>query len=237
MRDLSGIDRLALLKASPVLACLTDRHLEPLSQYALVRSYTAKERIFEQGDLAGNLFAVASGCVEISVSSGDGRRIVLRHIGPGEVFGEIGMLDGLPRTADAIAHEITLVVIIQRRDFLAALESEPSEYQRIIELLCHRLRLTTQQVEDSVFLTIERRLAKALLKLAGDFGDPDAESVTIGMRISQTDLAAEVGATRESINKIMTKWKERGAVDYSGPKVAILNKVFLTETAEGTAGH
>ena len=108
MRDLPGFDRLALLKSSPVLSCLKDRQLGRLSQFSVVRSFAAGERIFEKGDQAGSLFAVASGSVEISVRSEEGRRIILRHIRPGEVFGEIGMLDNLPRTADAIAHEINI---------------------------------------------------------------------------------------------------------------------------------
>ncbi|MBV9523838.1 MAG: Crp/Fnr family transcriptional regulator, partial [Alphaproteobacteria bacterium] len=139
--------------------------------------------------------------MRISAPAPDGREIVLNTIREGEIFGEIALLDGKERTADATAQGACELLVIDRRSFVPFLRKNPEVSLRLIAVLCERLRRTTEQVEDMLFRDLPSRLAKKLIELAAAGGERDAAGRRIATRLSQRLLGTMIGMSRESINK------------------------------------
>ena len=158
--------------------------LDRLATRARRATYAPGQAIFRKGDAGLGLFAVLSGLVRISLPSENGRELVLRLIGPNEVFGEIALLDGGQRTADASAAANCHLLFLDRRDFLAALADEPGFGIKLLAFLCRRLRQTSEQVEDLTFADPSIRLAKALLQLAERQGTIPIVMATTGNPIA-----------------------------------------------------
>jgi len=167
------------------------------------------------------MMAVISGRIKIRSYSLDGKELVLNVIRPGELFGEIALLDAKPRTADAVTMEPCELLVLERRDFLPFLADRPQACFHLLTVLCQRLRPTSQQLEDALFLDLAPRLARCLVRLAERFGKPVTDGVQIDVRLSQQELAAFVGMTRESVNKQLATWRRDGVVGFAGGIVTI----------------
>ncbi len=150
-------------------------------------------------------------------------------LGKGDIFGEIALLDGHPRTADAIAVTDCDLFVIERRDFLPLLREEPDISLKIIELLCGRLRRTTDQAESLMFLNLSSRLAKTLLQLSTTSDDASARRVTI----TQRDLANIIGMSRESTNRQLRDWERNKWVRLERGGILLTSVDDLTCIAEG----
>ena len=135
-------DKLALLRNHPLFRELPAPVIERLGSYMKRRTVARGAAIFAKGDPGTGLMGVLVGSVKISVASADGRDVVLNIIHEGEIFGEIALLDGHPRTADATAMSDCELIVIERRDFVEFLRSEPDVTLKFIEILCARLRRT-----------------------------------------------------------------------------------------------
>src|SRR5216684_5709746 len=176
-------DKLALLRNHSLFGLLPPAAIEHLGSYMKRRTLPRGAVIFAKGETGTGLMGVLAGAVKISVPSADGRDIVLNIIHEGEIFGEIALLDGHPRTADATAMTDCELMVIERRDFVPFLRGQPDLTMQIIETLCARLRRTSDQVQDVTFLNLPTRLAKALLRLVADAEGPaSARKVTITQR-------------------------------------------------------
>ena len=158
-----------------ILKYLPPSDLDHLAQLSAVRTYKAGEPVFLKGDPGTAMMAVLAGRVRICAYSSDGREVVLNVISPGEVFGEIAMIDGGERTADAFAMEETELLVLGRRDFMPVLARNPDVCIKLLELMCRRLRWTSEQMEDISFLDLRSRLAKRLGYLADHHGEPSGE--------------------------------------------------------------
>ena len=132
--------KLSVLRKHPYFADLEPDAFDQLCRYAKHTTLKRGAIIVSKGDPGTSLFAVISGTVKISVSSPDGRNAILNLIGPGEIFGEVALLDGLSRSADATANTNCELFIIDRRDFIPFVRSQPALAMKFIELLCTRLR-------------------------------------------------------------------------------------------------
>jgi CRP/FNR family transcriptional regulator, cyclic AMP receptor protein len=168
----SPFDRSALLSAYPLFRELGREVHERIAAYATTRHVERGATIFMKGDPGTCLFAVYSGTVEIIVPSADGKNAVVNLIKEAEIFGEIALLDGLPRTADAVAFTDCTLMVIDRRDFLPLLREQPDVAVKLLEILCARVRRTTEQVEELMFLNLKSRLAKTLLRLSDAASPP-----------------------------------------------------------------
>ncbi len=157
-------DKLSLLRDHLLFRDLPPPIIDRIGSYMKIRKISRGATIFNKGDPGTGLFGILNGSVKISVASADGRDIVLNILQAGEIFGEIALLDGRPRTADAIAMSDCELMVIERRDFIQFLRSQPDMTLKFIEILCARLRHTSEQVEDLTFLNLPTRLAKALLQ-------------------------------------------------------------------------
>jgi len=152
------------------------------------------------------------GRVCIYTVSAEGEEAILNLLEPGEMFGEIALLDGGPRTASACAMTAVDLLQIHRTHFVPFLHDHPELGVSIMAVLCGRIRMNVEFIEDAVFLHLPARLAKRLLSLAEVHGKPDPRGVRIGFKLSQQDLAHMIGVTRERVNKELGLWRERSLI-------------------------
>lgn len=212
-----------LLGANPFFASLGGEVVEEVAALCMTRRLAAAETLFIKGDPGDALFAVRRGQIEIGAGTEGGRRVTFNLLGPGDVFGEIALLDGRARTADATAVEETELFVIRRRDFLELLTRRPALAIRLIEFLCERLRWVSTRVEEATLLPLDVRLARRLIALGEDYG---AELV-----ISQDQLAVFVGAARESVNRQLQAWKRRGLIELGRSRIRIRDAAGLSAAA------
>src|SRR5215469_3348828 len=184
--------------------------LDALLLHARVERYSAGRLIFTKGSPGRSMMAILKGNVRISAPSPAGPDIVLTMLTVGEVFGEIALLDGADRTADATAITDCELLVLDHRDFVPFLERRADLCLLLLRLVCQRLRRTDQQVQEAMFGRLEGRIAMALVRLAQDLPPAGAKAVTL--RITQQELAGMVGAARESVNKQLHVWQKEGVL-------------------------
>jgi CRP/FNR family transcriptional regulator, cyclic AMP receptor protein len=201
-----------VLRRSPLFAPLGDSEIDAILAHATVARHAAGDQIFAKGDPGNSMMAVLKGRVMISAPSPDGRQVVLTVMRDGEVFGEIALLDGKERTADATAMADCELLVVPRRSVLALLEHRPDLCVSLLIVLCERLRRTNEQVEDLAFLDLAARIAKVLVRLAEENGEGRSPARPVGVKISQRALGELVGGSRESVNKHLQDWKRSGII-------------------------
>ena len=202
--------------------------LDQLVQSSLVVSYGNRQRIFDKGDDGDRLLGVLGGQVRIFVMSSEGRELIMNVIMPGELFGEISLIDGKPRSASAVAVGVTDLLHIRRQDFLALLQKNGELCLKFMGILCERVRWTSGLLEDASLLDLPSRLAKRLLSLAAGIGERQGDGIRIGLKLSQTDLGNMLGVTREAVNKQLREWKKDGLVDMHDGQMLILDPKALS---------
>ena len=228
------LDKLAPLRNHPLFREFPPAVIEHFGTYMTRRSVRRGATIFSKGDPGTGLMAVLWGAVKIGVPTADGREAVLNIINPGEIFGEMALLDGRPRSADAVAMEDCELMVIDRRDFIPFLREQPDIALKFIEILCARIRHTSEQVEDVMYLSFPGRLAKTLLQLTGG---PEALAAHRNVRITQRELSSIIGMSRESTNKQLRAWENRKWVRLQRGGIAVLNPAALAKlAAEGMEG-
>src|SRR5215510_4397131 len=153
-----------------LLGKLSGDEIDTLLHFARVERYPAGEEIYAKGSPGNSMMAVLRGTAKMTSVSAEGKEIVLNIMNPGEIFGEIALLDGGERSADAIAMTNCELLVLRRRDFMPILENHPEMCMILLRILCQRLRQTSEQVEDVLFRHLESRIAKALLHLAETAG-------------------------------------------------------------------
>jgi len=212
-------DKLSLLRNHPLFGDLPPAVIEHLGSYMKTRKVTRGSTIFSKGDPGSGLMGVLSGMVKVSVASSEGKDIVLNIFHEGEIFGEIALLDGRPRTADATAMSDCELIVIERRDFIPFLSNHPDVTIKFIEILCARLRRTSEQVQDVTFLNLPTRLAKTLLQLTED---QDGAGPKRKVTITQREISQIIGRSRESTNKQLRAWAKRGWIKLERGGVSVL---------------
>lgn len=235
MTESAAADRRAMLTQHFLLATLDAAALDTLLAVATERRFTNNQVIFQKGDPGTSMMAVLSGRVRISAYSEDGREIILNMIDAGQLFGEIALLDGKDRTADATAMGKTEILVLDRRDFLPFLEKNPKSAVQLIEVLCARLRRTSEMVESIAFLGFGARLARLLVQMSEHYGKETQDGLLIDIRISQADLGNLIASTRESVNRQLSTWAQDGVIAIDQGKITILDQDTLEETALNTA--
>ena len=213
-------DKLSLLRSHPLFRDLPSAVIEHLGSYMKTRRVARGTAIFAKGDPGTGLMGVLAGSVKVSVASAEGKDIVLNVFREGEVFGEIALLDGRPRTADAAAMSDCELIVIERRDFVPFLSGHPDVMLKFIEILCSRLRHTSEQVQDITFLNLPTRLAKTLLQLTG--AGEEGSAAKRKAAITQREISQMIGMSRESTNKQLRAWEKRGWIKLERGGVAIL---------------
>jgi CRP-like cAMP-binding protein len=199
------------LKGCRLFSRLDADSLQAIGQTLRRRRFRRGEVLFHEGDPGDALFIVASGVVKVVVPSEQGEEAILATLHRGDFLGELALLDGAPRSASAVAMEATEVLALPRNRFQALVDSEPQIRDALLSALAAELRRLTVHVADLHFLDLTGRLASRLVRLAEEQGDRAQDgSVRLDAPLTQTDLAAMIGATRQSVNKLLGEFVEDG---------------------------
>jgi CRP/FNR family transcriptional regulator, cyclic AMP receptor protein len=216
-----------LLGQMVLFAELPPSRLAELAQMVRRRTYRRGETIFHKGDPGNSLYLITDGQVKIVLPSDTGEEMTLGVLQTGDMFGELALFDGLPRSATMVAVENTEVLLLYRDDFLGFVGRNPEVATALLGVLSRRLRATDEWIEDAVFLDVPGRLAKRLLDLADRHGKQTDGGVEIDLKLTQQDLAAMVGATRESVNKHLGWMRDHRLIALDGQRVILLRPAEL----------
>jgi CRP/FNR family cyclic AMP-dependent transcriptional regulator len=213
------------------------RHLRPEELSRLAASTTsvrhrANVTIFQKGDPGSSMMAVVRGRVKMCTFSADGKELVLNIIDRGGVFGEIALLDGQARSTDAVTLDDTELMVLDRGRFMPFLNANPEIATRLIEVLCQRVRRTSEALEDALLRDAPARVARGLLRLAATFGRKEAAGLRLDIKLSQQQIGNLIGISRESTNKYIGEWTRERWLAVNNGFITILDREALESLAE-----
>jgi CRP/FNR family transcriptional regulator, cyclic AMP receptor protein len=217
-----------MLGSVPLFAGLRPPELEALAQKVRHRRFRDGEAIFHRDDPGAALYIITNGRVKIHNEGADGTDIIITVFKSGDFFGEISLLDGSERSADATTMEPTELLMLTRGDLEEVIERHPRIAMNMLASLATRLRSSTSSIETLSALDVRGRVARVLLDLAEKHGESTDGGTRINAKLTQGELAALVGASRESVNKVIGQYRRRGCVSYDDDK----QRLILLKPAE-----
>jgi CRP-like cAMP-binding protein len=223
---------IAALSAAPMLEGVPLEKRTALADRGTVHRYRPGAYIFIDGDDADEVCCVVTGRVQIESTREDGRTMLRAVLGPGQVFGELGVLAGLPRTGSAIALDDSAVWTVPARAFMDFLRDVPTAAQGLLRALALQVVEHESVVEDLLFLDLKARVAKRLLALVStSWDDIPADGTAVPMNITQNDLASLCGGSRENVNRVLSELARRGLIERTGQRYVLKNVAGLRRLA------
>jgi CRP-like cAMP-binding protein len=219
----------ALLRRHFLLQGAATDLIERLARLVWIERRRAGEMLFLRGDPSNGLYGILAGEVRIVVASAEGDEVLLNALGPDEMFGEIALVDGADRSATAVIGADAKLMRIAHADFRKLLMAHPEVSFGLLQLLCRRLRAISETAQDHALLPLPGRLAKRILAMA-DACAADAPGAR-ELRYSQGELAQLVGAARESVNRVIGRWRQIGLVSVEGRRMTIRDRAALAALA------
>jgi len=210
-----------LLGKVSIFSSMKPNELDQLLTATTTRRLKAKQTLCRKGDPGNHLYGILSGCLKILTTGKDGRDIVFTLMGPGEVLGEIALLDGEKRSATVVAVEPTELLSLDRRALIPFFDRHPSAVISLASVLASRVRRLSDRAEDRQTMPLPARIAKRLLSLSERHGKRPIVGGPVEVRLSQQDLADLVGTTRESVNKQLRAWQNEGIVELGRGRVVL----------------
>lgn len=211
-----------VLRKAWMFAEFSDLELERIAALACTREFEAKQAVVRKGEVGDGLYVLLKGCVQVVSTSDTGGLTAFRVLKPGEVFGEIALLDGHPRSATVSTMEPCTTAFIPQSAFHKLLLEQPRIALVLLGLLSRRIRALSERIEDRSSLAIKARLAKQIVQLADEHGAPIVGGgIRISLSISQQQLGRFVDATRESVNKHMRSWTRTGVLRHDRDKLDV----------------
>ncbi|HXF31188.1 MAG TPA: Crp/Fnr family transcriptional regulator [Solirubrobacterales bacterium] len=211
-----------LLRSVPLFADLEEGELERFSHVAVPRSFPAGTRVFHEGDSSDACYIVSEGSFRVTREHSDGRAITLATLGPGEIFGELAMLDGDKRSASAESITDGTLLALPANDVRSLLARNPEIALKLVAGLVRRLRAANARLSRQSFQTVPSRVAGILLQLSRDGQGDDGEEVEVTIRMNQTDLAQLAGTSRESVSRFLAELERAGVVRSGRGRVTVL---------------
>jgi CRP/FNR family cyclic AMP-dependent transcriptional regulator len=225
------IDKRAVLANHALFSHLEVAEQEQLLTLGAERRFNDGQMIFQRGDAGASMMLVLRGQVKISIVSDEGKELIFSIIPPGECFGEIALLDGQARTADAIAVGDCVLFVLARSDFIPFLERHPQVAIRLLAVLCGRVRATSEFIERLAFQNLPARLACLLLKLAATQGSVTPAGVRLACKFSQQEIGNLIATSRESVNKQLRIWQAAGLLKIDRGTITLLQPTALNRLA------
>jgi CRP/FNR family cyclic AMP-dependent transcriptional regulator len=217
-----------------LFANLSASELEPLTQRLIARRYREGETIFEQGSPGNSLYIVKSGLVGIEITNAEGDTQTVAQCGPGQVFGEFALLDGLPRSAGAVACARSELLILTRPEFFMYLEQHPTVAINLLILISRRLRFTMQRAEhEEEDASTLARLARVLADFGDRYGYRQDGDVQLSIRLTQGEVAGIIGCPRSEAEAALESLHQQGILEMRGLQITIHDLVKLRAMAAG----
>jgi CRP-like cAMP-binding protein len=218
---------------SLLLSSLCDEDSRLLLSHARRVSFQPGQMIFDRSDTGDTLLLIEDGRVEISITSLSGRKSVLNHMGPGEALGEIALLDGGLRSADANAATEVTGLVLRRADVMAFLRDRPQALFALVAELCAKVRNASDMFATQAQTEAQSRLARALIRLAERWGEDTPDGPLLpAERFSQTDLGEFSGISRENVNRRLRAWADEGLIGIGPKGIILLDSAALGELAD-----
>ena len=212
MKVLDEREAIARLRVCPLFAACPDEVLGELSRSIRPRRFGRNEVLFIQGDPGDALHIINTGSVKIFLPSAEGEEAIIATLRAGDFFGELALLDGEPRSASATAIEATETLTLPRVAFRELLDRHPSLRDAVFASITGQLRRLTRHVEELHFLDLAGRLAARLARLARESAPMQSGPISLDWPYTQTDLAAMIGGTRQSVNRLLAGLIDDGLV-------------------------
>lgn len=206
----------------PLFAGLPRTDLASLAAIMRPRAFKKDEIIFHKGDPGQVMYFIKEGEVRIYMNTEDEQQVSVAILTLGDFFGELALLDDKPRSSSAVAMERTETLTMHRVDFTAQVRAHPQIAIAILAVLSSRLRQADEFIENLTFLDVYGRVAKKLLDLAQDYGIETDRGREIRLALTQRDLASLVGATRESVNRVLSLYRERGLIIVDRSRITVV---------------
>lgn len=215
----------ALLKTVPLFASLPDEQLHALVPVVTRRSAPRGSLIMAAGDPTDSLYIVISGRLKVMMSDSDGKEVILSILGPGEFFGEMGLIDDHPRSASVVAMEPCELLALTRRDFRKCLAENFDMAMAVMRGLVKRLREADRKIGSLALLDVYGRVARLLLDMAEDV---DGQKI-VTRRLPKQDIAKMVGASREMVSRVMKDLQMGGYIEMRGSTIVLRDTIALPE--------
>jgi CRP-like cAMP-binding protein len=214
------------LRSVALFSDLKDKALAELAQASQRKKIPKGNYLFFQSDPAEAAYVVRNGSIAIILTSSDGRELLINEMRPGDCFGEVGVLTGLPRSTGALARLNSEVLVIPGAVFLAAMDSEQKLARRVLNTVAERLRSSSERESALVFLDAEARLGRVLLQLDQQFSEEGY------VTISQAELAQRTGLTRQTVAKALGKWRRAGWLITGRGRIVVLDHRKLEQLGQ-----
>jgi CRP-like cAMP-binding protein/KaiC/GvpD/RAD55 family RecA-like ATPase len=224
------------LRGVPLFSSISVDDLSRLSRQFVRRRYRRGEIIFHRGDFGSTFHIINIGMVKLSIPSEEGGDVFLAHLGPGDFFGELALLDESPRSATATAIESTETLALERQDFLDFVRWYPDVAVSILAVLAQRIRNLNSRLESVILFKPQARLAQTLLKLVTAHGRETPEGWEISIPLTQTALAEMVGATTATIKRLLRDFQDAGILSIENQRYLIHKPEELRKRAPGGTG-
>lgn len=220
-------DQLNLLARVPIFSSLEEPDLITLFDSVRVQSLKKGQTLFRKGDEGTALYIVKKGTIKIVLPSRLGDEVIVTIFSEGDIFGEMSLFDGKPRSADALALDASEIYLLSRKNFLSFLQSNITTMKLILSQLTSRLRRTDDFLGDTCFLNVSARLAKKLIALSDSYGQSVGDHIHIDLALTQKELGDMVGSTRESINKALKSLRDKGLIVLEENRILIADLAGL----------
>ena len=212
-----------VLRRAPLFASLDDEAFAALTEEITEVNLSRGATLFYEGDPGDQLYFIVSGKMKLGRTASDGRENLVAVMGPGEIFGEMALFDPSPRSTSATAVSETRLDGLKHENLRKVIQRSPEVSAQLLQALARRLRRTNENLADLVFSDVPGRVAKALLDLADRFGRPAADGLLVAHDLTQEELAQLVGASRETVNKALAEFVQRGWIRLEARAVVILD--------------
>jgi len=220
------------LSQIPIFEKLTPSELARLGGIVKRTRFPRDTVLFFQGDPSDSLHLIVSGSVKVYQTSEQGRERILKILSPREIVGELAMLDGQPRSATVAALDDTETLSISRRDFEKFVAEHPEFLWKVVETLCEKVRHVSGEMMEMSFREVPYRLLRLLVQLCDQHGQASPEGTRIGIKLTSADLAGMVGASRESVSRLLAQFQDQGLIRLDRGQLVVPDPKALSRALE-----
>ncbi len=219
------------LKKIPLLQDVSHDTIHKLVQHIELKEVRRRQVVYLPGDPGQTVYFVNGGRVKISKVTRDGKELTLAYRGPGDIFGELSMVDGGPREEMAEAMENALISELSRTEFEKIVQKEPMIGYRLTKTVAARRREVENKIEQLIFKDVNAKLAELLLRLATEYGIEDSRGTLVSLKITHQEMANLIGSTRETVSLTLSQFKRKGLIQTDGRKVILADREGLRALA------